>query len=969
MSCPVRSFAVALALAGSAWPASGQATSGIDGIVVDTAGGAISHARITLATPASAEQTTVSDLEGRFRFVSLPDGTYTVTTTAAGFETATHTVVVSGGATVSLRVPLPFPATRDLPIAPAPTTEAVRDEPRRGPPVTVIDDSSAVLPDNPSRTTVTREELERIPGAGDVFTILRALPGILVDRVNVGGSENGRQAALVGMGAQGRDTTWTYDGVVITDMTGPGGSPSFYDLDALDEITVSRAANDVTVATGGIAVALEPKSGSNAFHGTAHASGTTRGMSFFNLPPELYTDPRLARPDGTFSSEADQIDQNVTYGAEVGGPLIHDTLWFWGAYDRQDVRLVSLGQRRERSVLNVVNARLDWAPTEADHASLAYFVGDRTRHDLPGVGAAFGLREDASALWDERPAAPGAVRGLLSARLQHVFRPQLVGTVRYAYFGDGSVLADRGAPLSDDFIDDVARGNVSSRKVHAQHALDLAVDYAPGAHQLRFGFGYRRYPVNSTTSLPADKIWSRLNTSSSSGFALVTRDRVARFVGQYLSGYASDTITRDRLTLTLGVRADFQESTTAASVATANPVFPELLPTARFPGADGASWKDLSPRVSAAYALTADRKTVLRASYARYAGQLAANEGAYTAVPAVSYLAYYWIDSNHDHVAQRDEILTNLGVTYSGYVDPASPGTADPGRTGIAPGFGANHDDEASFGLERELATALSARGGVTWRRSTDLAWAPLAGFTTDDYSCRAPVSAAGYSAFVCDPSPTDLLGSAAVIANRPQVHLTYWGAEVDVVKRLENRWMARIGLSWNDWTQHFDGPLGIVDPTPTQTNPLVDGGVVAPQSALGKPGVFLNARWQLSASGLYQLPLGFELAAAFFARQGYPQPIVLRLDPVPEDGAKLALATDALDSLRYGRVTELDLRLAKTVRLGGRRSATISLDGFNILGQNPALQRSTSANSLAFGRLEELMAPRVLRVNARVAF
>ena len=39
--------------------------------------------------------------------------------------------------------------------------------------------------------------------------------------------------------------------------------------------------------------------------------------------------------------------------------------------------------------------------------------------------------------------------------------------------------------------------------------------------------------------------------------------------------------------------------------------------------------------------------------------------------------------------------------------------------------------------------------------------------------------------------------------------------------------------------------------------------------------GVFLNAKWQFNANGMYQAPYGIELAANVFGRQGYPLPDV----------------------------------------------------------------------------------------------
>lgn len=40
-------------------------------------------------------------------------------------------------------------------------------------------------------TNITREDIEKVPTSRDVFALLRTVPGVLVDRVNVAGNETG----------------------------------------------------------------------------------------------------------------------------------------------------------------------------------------------------------------------------------------------------------------------------------------------------------------------------------------------------------------------------------------------------------------------------------------------------------------------------------------------------------------------------------------------------------------------------------------------------------------------------------------------------------------------------------------------------------------------------------------------------------------------------------------------------------
>src|SRR4030095_642758 len=73
-------------------------------------------------------------------------------------------------------------------------------------------------------TTLTTAELEGTPQSKDPWAALKTVPGVIVDRVNVGGNESGQQSGFVGKGTPIADTMWNLDGVVITDTT-PGGAP------------------------------------------------------------------------------------------------------------------------------------------------------------------------------------------------------------------------------------------------------------------------------------------------------------------------------------------------------------------------------------------------------------------------------------------------------------------------------------------------------------------------------------------------------------------------------------------------------------------------------------------------------------------------------------------------------------------------------------------------------------------------
>ena len=98
-------------------------------------------------------------------------------------------------------------------------------------------------------------------------------------------------------------------------------------------------------------------------------------------------------------------------------------------------------------------------------------------------------------------------------------------------------------------------------------------------------------------------------------------------------------------------------------------------------------------------------------------------------------------------------------------------------------------------------------------------------------------------------------------------------------MKRLSNRWMGRVGVSFNNAREHFTSRRACTTPTATRrrpsTEPLVDGGQFAPQSSgnAARARVYINAKWQFNANAMYQAPYGIEVSANVFGRQGYPLP------------------------------------------------------------------------------------------------
>ncbi len=138
----------------------------------------------------------------------------------------------------------------------------------------------------------------------------------------------------------------------------------------------------------------------------------------------------------------------------------------------------------------------------------------------------------------------------------------------------------------------------------------------------------------------------------------------------------------------------------------------------------------------------------------------------------------------------------------------------------------------------------------------------------------------------------------------------------------MSNKWMGRLSFGYNDPREHFTKVEGRYNtngnPTPTPSEPLVDGGQFAPTATVSG-GVFMNAVWQFNANGMYLGPYGIELAANVFGRQGYPLPmyrgpIDLKLPaPALGDTSQNILVSPTIDAFRLDNVWNTDVRVART--------------------------------------------------------
>jgi len=949
-------------------PAAAQSPAGsIVGRVADTSGLPVPGVTVT-TQGVDLTQTFVTDGEGRYRFLELAPGRYRVTATLQGFTTVVREQIdVTVGQTVEIPLTLAVGSFQETVVVKAPSP--------------IVDAAQTGI-----ATNITADELAKVPTSRDPFSLLRSVAGVLVDRVNVGGNETGQQSTFVSKGTRPQDSVWTMDGVAITDMTLTGSAPTYFNYDNFEAIHIATGVQAITQPTGGAGLNLIVKRGTNLFHGGVRGYYDSDSLEASNVPDELAA-------AGVTPATADHNKQISDYGFDLGGPIARNQAWFYASYSAQDVRLVRrAGQLVDRTQVKNPNVKVNWQATRKDMVSFLYFDGFKIKDNRsPGTS---GITFDAptATFHQDNAYTDNPLHGLYKVADDRVLSPNLFLSAKYAYYNTGFLLTPEGGmSLSSGRDLTTARSygsTVQSTNIRPQMTVnaDLNSFFSKfgASHDLKYGIGWRRVNATTGTLWPGNGILALAQTPTTT-FAQIFREGRGTNRTTYFDVYAGDTLSKGRATLDVGVRYDRQGGRALPSQTAANPAFPSVVPGLDFAGYDAPfTWNTVSPRAGFTYALDATRKTLARASYSRFAGQLESGTVGYMNPSSNAGVAVYrWSDLNGDHLASADEVLLNQFVAAANGFNPSNPGAITSSNR-IDPALKAPTTQSVVAGVDREMLPNFAVGAHYTYTRTSNLignnSWAvtPRVGVTLADYAAGPTLtgllpdgSAYSVSTYIPNQARVTAGGSGFLLTNWDGYSTDYHGVEFTAVKRLANRWMARVNVAINDAREHYE-PQAMYDtngnPTRTVTEPLVDGGQLAPLSSGNSAGsVFINAKWQVNANGMYQAPLGIEIAGSLFGRQGYPWPL-FRTQALGADSGLSVLVTPQIDTFRYDNVWDTDLRIARTLKV---RSVSVRLIGdvFNVANANTVLIRNNNVLSTAFNTIGQNLSPRIFRAGLVVGF
>jgi hypothetical protein len=443
---------------GSFFSLRAQEVSGVTGVVLDKSGSAVGGVTVALDSPKTGlHLETATNEQGSYQFLRVPPGEgYKLTFVKDGFRKLELNDVALGVGTTS---------TRNATLEVGQVTQTVEVQASAAETLNTTDASVGSVLD--ARTL------------RDLPSLIRETPAALLGLqagvvANSGGNANQEGAVTGSRTDQGNVTI---DGIDVNDQAGGfafstvGNAP----IDSVQEFRATTANSEAYDGrSGGAEIQLVTKSGTNDFHGAAYEynrTAATAANDFFN------NSAGVARPALTRNQ----------FGADVGGPIKKDRLFFFFNYEgRRDASQSAVSQ-----TVPLANVRAG---------------GINYINDNPGC-------TDSARLND--PATASCITQLTPAQLAS-FDPQGVGT-------DSALLAilDKD-PAANDLTggDGVNTGLFRfNAPVKVDHNTYVGrVDYKINSKQTLFGRfnivrendtqATQQFPGDPTTQLFVDRSWS-----------------------------------------------------------------------------------------------------------------------------------------------------------------------------------------------------------------------------------------------------------------------------------------------------------------------------------------------------------------------------------------------------------------------------------------------------------------------------
>jgi hypothetical protein len=984
-------------------PALAFAQGSITGAVKDATGALLPGVTVEASSPALIEKvrSVTSDGAGQYRIVDLRPGTYSVTFTLPGFgQYKREGIELTGSFTASVDAELKVGALAES--------------------VTVSGEAPIVdVQTVTQQRVISKEVIDTIPAGRGQSALAVLIPGMVTGGQDVGGQNTQSLSAISIHGGRGTDQRQAVDGLTLRNVAGEGNSTNtVIDIGSSQEMTVDYAAGSAEAITGGVLFNFIPKTGGNSVSGSVFGTLTNSDFQNSNFTPELQAQG-LRAPN--------RLKHLHDFNGSIGGPILRDKVWFFSSsrFQRSEGYISGLWEnanagdptkwnyspdlsRQTSSLLrsNTLNGRVTWQASPRNKFTAYYDHGFRyweaampslsseseQKYDFPrlrtftagwssplnnrmlvDVRAGFHA-EDIHNFWPDDPNDP--FRSLIGVVEQNAVLPNGVVIPNLRYRG---------------------RANVNDTSIAANDQIESgtseikgSVSYITGSHAFKFGVSnfWGKQTYNSPDS----------NTPYNYRFNNGVPNQITQRQNQYrglkggvrseLGVFAQDKWTIRRLTVNAGLRFDYNYTGWDEFHLGPGPLVPtrDIL----FPDTPWFTFKDLSPRLAAAYDISGNGRTALKTNIGRYGMAPLPTAGNPISTRLVNRVTRAWTDADRDFFPDCD--LTNplaqdlraSGGDFCAQISDLRFGTPIPSTSydpAILSGWNVRPNNwEFSTSVQHEVAKGLGVDVGF-FRR-----W--FNNFTVTQNRAVTPENFSTYSI----PVPVDarLPNSGGTMGGLRDVNQDQFGridnyvtaadnfgGQIEVFNGADFSANARLkgfviqgGISTGRVTQDTCG-IVVAHPEVTVTTTIGNAQsttmchVQTPFLTQAKLFTTYNVpKAGVGVAATFQSLPGPLVAANYIAGNAVVSPSLGR--PLSGGVANTTVNLVTPGTLYGERLNQLDLRFTKDLKFA-RRSFRANFDIYNALNGNDV--RTINANYASWLVPTGILDPRLFKISAQFDF